>query len=223
MDNFFIIRNKEKNMYYFGDGSWTKIKDCARKHQHKDCAEILMQVDKLDYKNCEIIEIPSIADLEAKLAESEKNYNDSKELWTEQFHSLTEQINISEETVNQLKQQLAECEQEKLLNSYGMDKNADIAEDYKQQLAEKEKENSVLKAVIDKNKTGQFGAVNICNAINEFYEPLVKDMIIAELEKVKDKTDALMFKINNMNYFIMVKEELYDFIDQQIKSLKGEK
>jgi hypothetical protein len=46
---------------------------------------------------------------------------------------------------------------------------------------------------------------------------------IAELEKVKDKTDALMFKINNMNYFIMVKEELYNFIDQQIKSLKGEK
>lgn len=89
-------------------------------------------------------------------------------------------------------------------------------ENLKLQLAEKEKENSVLKAVIDKNKTGQFGAVHICNAISEFYEPLVKDMIIAELEKVKD------FIIKN-NEPTPKMTKITRFINQQIRTLKGEK
>ena len=129
---------------------------------------------------------------------------------------LMAQIKEQDQKIKELQMQLAEKNELFIATKWR-------ADDLEKQLAEKEKENSVLKAVIDKNKTGQFGAVNICNAISEFYEPLVKDMIIAELEKVKDKTDALMFKINNMNYFIMVKEELYNFIDQQITEIKGEK
>ena len=92
MSNFFIIRNKEKNMYYWGDGSWTKSKDCAKKYQHKDCAEILMQVDKLDYKNCEVIEIPSITDLEAKLAEKTRVAEGYSELFDKKQHENYEQF-----------------------------------------------------------------------------------------------------------------------------------
>ena len=54
---------------------------------------------------------------------------------------------------------LAECEQEKLLNSYGMDRNADIAEDYKEKiadleakLAESEKEIASLEVCLLENK-----------------------------------------------------------------------
>jgi hypothetical protein len=101
MSSLFIIRNKEKNMYYFGDGSWTKIKDCARKHQHKDCAETLIQKDNLDYKNCEVIEIPSIADLEAKLAKGVEIINE----WM--------QLNFEKSVkINQLEHQLADKEKE---------------------------------------------------------------------------------------------------------------
>ena len=90
----------------------------------------------------------------------------------------------------------------------------------KQQLAEKDKESSVLKAVIDKNKTGHFGAVHICNAISEFYEPLVKDMIIAELEKTKENMNNL-YREHKPIYFDLLL--IRNTIDQQIKSLKGEK
>ena len=51
-----------------------------------------------------------VADLEAKLAESEKNYKDARELGIEQFHSLKEIINSSQEEIDKLKQQLAEKE-----------------------------------------------------------------------------------------------------------------
>ncbi len=101
MANFFIIRNKEKNMYYWGDGSWTKSKDCAKKYQHKDCAEILMQIDRLDYKICEVIEIPSIADLEAKLGESESESDARYRAWQEEIREC-----------DRLREQLAEKEKE---------------------------------------------------------------------------------------------------------------
>lgn len=53
-----------------------------------------------------------VADLEAKLAESEKNYKDARELSIEQFHSLKEIINSSQEEIDKLKQQLAEKDKE---------------------------------------------------------------------------------------------------------------
>ena len=78
----------------------------------KGCNTLLVG-DNEPYENWQLREDletkdQKIADLEAKLAESEKNHNNSKELWAEQLHSLIEQINISEESVEQLKQQLAE-------------------------------------------------------------------------------------------------------------------
>lgn len=53
-----------------------------------------------------------ISDLEAKLAESENNYKDARELGIEQFHSLKEIINSSQEEIYKLKQQLAEKDEE---------------------------------------------------------------------------------------------------------------
>lgn len=53
-----------------------------------------------------------VADLEAKLAESEKQIKDARELGIEQFHSLKEIINSSQEEIDKLKQQLDEKEKE---------------------------------------------------------------------------------------------------------------
>ena len=53
-----------------------------------------------------------VTNLEAKLADSEKNYKDARELGIEQFHSLKEIINSSQEEIDKLKQQLDEKEKE---------------------------------------------------------------------------------------------------------------
>ena len=132
-----------------------------------------------------------IADLEAKLADTKKAFNTISAKYEKKSEQIFEIIKRQEECSDAYN--LLSKENEQL----------------KQQLEKKEKENSVLKAVIDKNKTGQFGAVHICNAISEFYEPLVKDMIIAELEKVKE--------------YWLKHEDIGYYVDQQIKLLKGEK
>lgn len=71
-----------------------------------------------------------VADLEAKLAESEKNYKDARELGIEQFHSLKEIINFSQEEIDKLKQQLDEKEKE--LSEY-----VKIVDDLHKQLSDK--------------------------------------------------------------------------------------
>ena len=171
-----------------------------------------------------------ITELEAKLAESEKIGKGFIELYEKEQHKNYELF----KEVNQLKQQLAEKdgEIERLKQNYDevwedtyfsvredfeLNNNCNecrrcYAEEFSKQLAEKE-------SLLEKIMSGEYIPANIA----EKSLKLRNQAIIAELEKVKDKTDALMFKINNMNYFIMVKEELYDFIDQQIKKLKGEK
>lgn len=100
-----------------------------------------------------------------------------------------------------------------------------IANLLKQQLIEKDKEITILKEVIDKNKTGKFTSENVCNAISEFYEPLVKNMIIAELEKLLKKTQTLNVMVQSGHYINQKKVNVVfkDVIDQQITKLKGEK
>ena len=71
-----------------------------------------------------------VADLEAKLAESEKNYKDARELGIEQFHSLKEIINSSQEEIDKLKQQLAEKDKE--ISEY-----VKIVDDLHKQLSDK--------------------------------------------------------------------------------------
>lgn len=190
MGNFFIIRNKEKNMYYWGDGIWTKIKDCARKHQHKDCAETLIYKDNLDHKNCEVVEIPSIADLESKLAQSEK-----KQEYL--FSSICEYVSQIEE----LKQQLAEKNELFIIKKWKVD-------DLEKQLAEKEKEIEELR----------FRERNINGLIEQL--PNQNQTAIAELEKVLNNIN---YNTNCTNEGCVPYNEIEEIIDQQIKSLKGEK
>ena len=71
-----------------------------------------------------------VADLEAKLAESEKQIKDARELGIEQFHSLKEIINSSQEEIDKFKQQLAEKDKE--LSEY-----VKIVDDLHKQLSDK--------------------------------------------------------------------------------------
>lgn len=93
-----------------------------------------------------------------------------------------------------------------------------------QQLAEKDKEITVLKEVIDRNKTGNFTSENVCNAISKFYEPLLKHLqnqtAIAELEKVKELFEN---DYQGCREFIELYATFLTHIDQRIKELKGEK
>ena len=106
-------------------------------------------------------------------------------------------------------------------------------------LEEKEKEITVLKEVIDKNKTGNFTSENVCNAISKFYEPLLKHLqnqtAIAELEKVKNIIDSKVKNIDKRLDDLDIKigcestsmqlntyKEIVKLIDQQIKELKGD-
>ena len=188
MANFFIIRNKEKNMYYWGDGSWTKSKDCAKKYQHKDCAEILIQIDRLDYKICEVIEIPSIADLEAKLAESEKKREeidfafdmetDASKMEKEFF---VKQIKSFQEENNQLKQQLAEKEQEYKFKLKEMDN------EYKKEFKTFEEDCKHL------YKTETKKAIEELTRVKEWLEPKYFDK-----EQINYLAKAIDQQINNL-------------------------
>ena len=194
-----------------------------------------------------------LADLEAKLAESEKDRlmwqemyksadKQNKEICETDIYPLQEQVqqlkqelkekekhiigqnallNKSKENNNQLKQQLAECEQEKLLNSYGMDKNADIAEDYKQQLAEKE---NLLKTYTQLNEDLAKRLDDRCDICIERYKQSQNQTAIAELEKLKH--DIIYYDTDadfNNDVVAEFSHIVFKLIDQQIKSLKGEK
>jgi hypothetical protein len=178
MANFFIIRNKEKNMYYWGDGSWTKSKDCAKKYQHKDCAEILMQIDRLDYKICEVIEIPSITDLEAKLAESEK----LNEGYLSLIDNYIYQLNEKDEELNRY----AELFGMKNKDFYVVEKPEyekmkqgakEIVNELKQQLAEERKK--VVQEIKDKISDGlyqnSYGETFVDGDIYKILDQIEKD------------------------------------------------
>jgi chromosome segregation ATPase len=98
-----------------------------------------MEEAEKSYKLFKKIENLIVADLESKLNEKTKLAEGKKRCQECKHINKKIELNIKNKLmveIQQLKQQLAECEQEKLLNSYGMDKNADIAEDYKRKLAE---------------------------------------------------------------------------------------
>ena len=212
MDNFFIIRNKEKNMYYWGDGSWTKSKDCAKKYQHKDCAEILMQIDKLDYKICEVIEIPSIADLEAKLTESDAEIERFKEINAVQKNkiiNLDKMYKQSQEVQKQLKQQLAEKDGElhQIYSHLGVEAfGEDIHEQALKEIANRENQ---YNQIIFKSK---------------YTNEEMIDFAVEQLEDVKDEVEygiKIWTSIDNYGDKVVDYSDLLEFIDQQIKLLKG--
>jgi septal ring factor EnvC (AmiA/AmiB activator) len=87
--------------------------------QDPEIKATMEEVEK-SYKLFKKIENLIIADLEAKLAESEKDCEEIKELGIEQFNSLTEMLKTSQEECDKLKQQLAEkdIEIERLKQNY---------------------------------------------------------------------------------------------------------
>jgi ssDNA-binding Zn-finger/Zn-ribbon topoisomerase 1 len=86
---------------------------CPECEQELDYSEIYDFEDTCYFEQLLEIKESKIADLEAKLAESENKYNDTKELSIEQFHSLTEMLKSSQEEYYKLEQQLAEKEKER--------------------------------------------------------------------------------------------------------------
>ena len=152
-----------------------------------------------------------IADLEAKLAESEKkaskNYQEGYELYLKlkQFYS---RLGVEAYADDEI-QDVAVKELNKLLNE---------KEQLKQQLAEKDKE-------IEEMKEGQKDICLRCGGLtHKQYEQSQNQTAIAELEKAKNKISYYLLKfdyftpkqLNQVNKMIKA-------IDQQIKSLKGEK
>lgn len=93
-------------------------------------------------------------------------------------------------------------------------------QELRNKLKETDKEITVLKEVIDKNKTGNFTSENVCNAISKFYEPLLKQLqnetAIKELDKVKEE-----FKLA---FSFSTQQKMFDeYVDKRIKLLKGDK
>ena len=160
-------------------------------------------------------ELRQFADLEAKLAESEKNYKDARELGIEQFHSLKEIINSLQEEINKLKQQLAE----------------------------KEKENNELEFIIEEIEQFAWEQLNNDNfdkykaydemytkikqlTKNSPYEEHNQDKIsfaVEQLEKIinlfepyeNEEKDTILCANNGTSFL--------EYIDNQINGLKGEK
>lgn len=171
-----------------------------------------------------------IANLEAKLAESEKNLEDAEEheLLIDQFEEETEKLRkqIKQESdarkrfveeVKNLKQQLAEKDKyiEDLLGQTGVDENTIL--ELKDKLAEKENE-------LEKYKNCKMIVVGgRSQGRKHFMQIKIKELqnqtAIAELEKVKDLLER---KIDDGCVYVSV-DSLYDLIRLKIKSLKGDK
>ena len=166
-----------------------------------------------------------ISDLEAKLAESE-----------EQIWALENQKLHAHNCLNKLKQQLAEKDQaieslQEINQSLGQTCNNDAKEieRLREQLAEKDGELHQIYSHLGVEAFGEDiheqALKEIANRENQYNQLILNskytneemiDFAVEQLENVKDKTDALMLEINNMNYFIMVKEELYDTLKDKV-------
>ena len=188
-----------------------------------------------------------IADLEAKLAESKRKYEDRKKFCIIETRSLTEIINNLLEENNQLKRQLVEKDK----YTYTGKEVGDIERNYEHQLAEKDQAIEGLQEI--NQSLGQ-----TCNndakeierlrekesllnlIIDGYYTPtnIVKRQIreqnqtaIAELEKVKEWANNMYdgWKSNDgvnldaKSGICNTLQAVCGMVNQQIKSLKGEK
>ena len=134
-----------------------------------------------------------VADLEAKLAESEKNYKDARELGIEQFHSLKEIINSSQEEIDKLKQQLAEKDKE--ISEY-----VKIADDLHKQLSDK---------------------CDFCDKTKDQDKILFAVEQLEKVKENIKKAPITDFDLSG-NFEKMYKQDAIRQIDNQIKQLKGE-
>jgi DNA repair exonuclease SbcCD ATPase subunit len=174
----------------------------------KDLSRVLVQLNNMEMWLNQDKE--TIADLESKLTESEDNYNDIKELNIEQFYSLTEMIKILQDENIDLKQQLAEKDQtikslQEINQSLGQTCNNDAKEidRLNKLLAEEKNRNKKLNHEAQKYYEDAY-----CNDFQN-------EKAIAELEKV---VEFIKEYPHEPRYW-----DITSYINQQIKSLKGEK
>ena len=190
---------------------------------------------KLHLLECEADEKDKkISDLEAKLAESEKqrqhlkDWLDNEILTSVDSESYYATINEYEEEVKKLKQRLEESESELVLaknTSINTNKMEILHlqienEELKQQLAEKDEEIAYLTKQVKKfnNEAQKYFEDAYCN---DFHNQDKISFCIEQLEKVKETTEcildnALKNSSLNQSYY----DRLLDEIDNQIKQLK---
>jgi len=203
-----------------------------------DKLNLKLTEEKLAEMKAKLEELKSVAEKENLQHFKLLNYDDVIKNLKQENDQLKQQLDEKDAEVQswkdgtmvvklgKLEEQLAEKDQaieglQEINQSLGQTCNNDAKEieRLRKQLAEKEKEISVLKAIIDKNKIGNFTSTTVCNAISEFYEPLVENLqnqtAIAELEKV---VEFIKEYPHEPRYW-----DIASYIDQQIKELKGGK
>ena len=158
-----------------------------------------------------------IADLEAKLAESEERVKHWHDLYNErdkQFQSVRQRYHL----LNKLQSNYDK--KDKLHLAYMQ--CAELVEEneqLKQQLAEKEKQNKILKSenhALMSDNAYQEEDIFELNSLKEYYKNNTIDFAVAELEKMKE--DILL----DISIGIQ-REWISNKIDKQIKELKEKK
>ena len=174
----------------------------------------------------------TITDLEAKLAESEAKVasrEDEIKFKEADINQLKWILDGKKKDIAQLKQQLAEKDQaieglQEINKSLGQTCNNDAKEidRLRGQLAEKDE---LLRQKIGNMKSTDFIRMFVENGFMVRAKEIDNQTAIDELEKLLEKTQTLDVMVQSGHYINQKKVNVVfkDTIDQQIKSLKGEK
>lgn len=160
-----------------------------------------------------------IADLEAKLAESEKNV----EFYQERYSDATTSAygadliakNIQsrlEEEIRELKQQLAQCEADRKFEQEKKDIAMKRVSELKQQLAEKDAEIEQWKSMAERSS-------NLLDKFNRTGEIGAQDKISFAVEQL-EKAIKNIKKCNYKDFGIIYQSDAIAVIDNQIRQLK---
>ena len=125
---------------------------------------------------------------------------------------IVKRLNEQADQINQLKQQLEESFTEEDVEGLIEDRDKTI-KFLQKQLAEKDKEIECLNKRIDRYENMFRSRINRTRDMQKDIELYINQLAITELEKVKILTE---WKFNSI-------ADVVDYIDQQIKELKGEK
>lgn len=179
-------------------------------HKEWDCKTIQEQSDKIE-------------EFKIKLAEKDQELNDICQSYDFQINDFSREVHRLKEREKVLEQKLAESESESNARYSAWQEEIGECDRLRVALAEKEKEIEELNHKLNVEQP--------CLLMN--YKDMV-DMLkksqnqtaIAELEKLKEELDKnckIQTFIDNYGDSAVDRSDLEWFIDQQIKSLKGEK
>lgn len=175
----------------------------------KDLSRVLVQLNNMEMWLNQDKE--TIADIEAKLAESDEY----RELLLEEKAGYLDLISGYADKCKELEQQLEETEElnKKLAeHSQSVDKalddSCDVIRNLKMQLAEKEKEETKRMEEFEKG-------------CQQYYKS--NQTAIAVLKKVKKLfEEKYTYDVEESDFAVIYETDIDEIIDQQIKSLKGE-